>query len=268
MRVAEVRRWPLRCALRALTCRRSLSLNSRNVRLLGALLNRARCMSSEVKRPARRTTIRPPSTSHSNNEPGPTPSQRRTVAGTETRPCAESLQRANTMLAYYQSHEILTIVLGRQLAARARNFLVREPAPAHRQEEFTPRGTVSTPHPPRRLAAMEIRLTRRPGQAGTMKYVKRYAERLVCVRYRYDPENGCRHKTVELIVETVPWESRARRSRRRDEETVAVRIGYQESDLRERAKRLGAIWRPQQKLWELRWLDAKRLGIGDRVAPP
>lgn len=127
---------------------------------------------------------------------------------------------------------------------------------------------MSTPHLPRRLAAMEIRLTRRPGQAGTMKYVKRYAERLVCVRYRYDPENGCRHKTVELIVETVPWECRARRSRRRDEETVAVRIGYQESDLRERAKRLGAIWRPQQKLWELRWLDAKRLGIANRVAPP
>lgn len=112
---------------------------------------------------------------------------------------------------------------------------------------------------------METRLIRRPGQAGTKKFAERYGERLVCVRYRYDPGNGRRHKTVELIVETVAWVPRARRSRRRDEEMVAVRIGYEETDLRDRAKRIGAIWRPNHRLWEMRWLDAKRLGISDRV---
>jgi hypothetical protein len=114
---------------------------------------------------------------------------------------------------------------------------------------------------------MEIRLTRRPGQAGTKKFTERYGERLVCVRYRYDPDNGFRHKTVELIVETVPWTPRARLPRRRDEEMVAVRIGYGETELRERAKRLGALWRPNHKLWEMRWLDAKHLGIADRIVP-
>ena len=113
---------------------------------------------------------------------------------------------------------------------------------------------------------METRLTRRPGQAGTKKFVERYGDRLVCVRYRYDAKSGRRHKTVELIVETIPWQANARRCRRRDEEMVAVRIGYDETDLRERAKRLGAIWRPQHKLWEMRWLDAKRLEVTDRVA--
>ena len=112
---------------------------------------------------------------------------------------------------------------------------------------------------------METRLTRRPGQAGTKKYLQRYGERLVCVRYLYDAEKGCRHKTIELIVETVPWEPNARRARKQDEEIIIVRIGYEETDLRERAKRLGAIWRPAQKLWEMRWLDAKRLGIEGRV---
>ena len=112
---------------------------------------------------------------------------------------------------------------------------------------------------------METRLTRRPGQAGTRKYVARYGDRLVCVRYLYDAETGRRHKTVELIVGTVPWRPRARGARRRDEEMVAVRIAFAEADLRERAKRLGAIWRPQARLWEMRWLDAKRLGIADRV---
>ena len=114
---------------------------------------------------------------------------------------------------------------------------------------------------------METRLTRQPGQAGTKKYLARYGEKLVCVRYLYDSANGCRHKTGELIVETVPWVSRARRSRRRGEKMVAVRVGYEETALRERAKRLGALWRPQHRLWEMRWLDAKRLGIADRIPP-
>ena len=81
---------------------------------------------------------------------------------------------------------------------------------------------------------METRLTRRPGQAGTKKYLQRFGERLVRVRYLYDADNRCRHKTVELIVETVPWQPTQRRARRRDEEMVAVRIGYEEADLRAR----------------------------------
>ena len=112
---------------------------------------------------------------------------------------------------------------------------------------------------------METRLTLRPGQNGTKKLLERYGERLVRVRYLYDPQAGRRLKTVELIVESIAW--RPRHSRRRDDEIVAVRIAYQETDLRERAKRLGAVWRPAQKLWEITWRDAKRLGIGNRVMP-
>jgi len=111
----------------------------------------------------------------------------------------------------------------------------------------------------------KTRLTRRPGQPGTKKLLARYGERMVAVRYRYDEARNCRHKTVELIVETVPWDSRSRTPRMRDEEMVAVRIAYLETDLRDRAKRLGALWRPQQRIWEMRWLDAKNLDIADRV---
>jgi hypothetical protein len=113
---------------------------------------------------------------------------------------------------------------------------------------------------------VETRLTLHPGQGGTKKLVERFGERLVRVRYLYDEKTGRRLKTVELIVESVPWRPRVRSPRRRDEEIVAVRIAFSETDLRERAKRLGAVWRPVQKLWELTWLDAKRLGISDRVA--
>ena len=58
---------------------------------------------------------------------------------------------------------------------------------------------------------METRLSLVPGQNGTKKLVTRYGDRLVCVRYRYDAQRKVRHKTVELIVETTPWDPRARR---------------------------------------------------------
>jgi hypothetical protein len=114
---------------------------------------------------------------------------------------------------------------------------------------------------------METRLTLRPGQSGTKKLLERYGERLVRVRYLYDRQAGRRLQTVELIVESVAWHPRARHPRRRDDEIVGVRIAFRETELRERAKRLGAVWRPAQKLWEITWRDAKRLGIADRVQP-
>ena len=95
--------------------------------------------------------------------------------------------------------------------------------------------------------------------------VERFGERLVCVRYLYDAKASRQYKTVELIVSSVPWQPKPRALRRRDDDIVAVRIPYGEVELRERAKRLGAVWRPVQKIWEIAWGDAKRLGVADRV---
>lgn len=116
-----------------------------------------------------------------------------------------------------------------------------------------------------RYGRMETRLTLRPGQRGTRKLLERFGERLVRVRYLYDAETGRRLKTVELIVESVPWTPRPRKPRRRDDEIVAVRIAWDEADLRERAKRLGAVWRPAQRVWEMHWVDVRRLGLTSRV---
>ena len=84
---------------------------------------------------------------------------------------------------------------------------------------------------------METRLTLRPSQPGTRK----------------------------LVVQSVPWTPRARKPRRLDDDVVYVRIAYHETELRERAKCLGAIWRQPQKLWEITFRDSKRLGIEDRI---
>ncbi|MEK6245157.1 MAG: hypothetical protein AABM33_11745 [Pseudomonadota bacterium] len=112
---------------------------------------------------------------------------------------------------------------------------------------------------------MATRATLRPGQKGTRKLVERYGERLVCVRYLYDAKASHQYKTVELIVSSAPWQPNPRGLRRRDDDIVAVRIAYGEVELRDRAKRLGAVWRPVQRIWEIAWGDAKRLGVTDRV---
>jgi hypothetical protein len=52
---------------------------------------------------------------------------------------------------------------------------------------------------------MEIRTVRRPGEKGTQDLVKKYGERLVCIRYRYDPVRKKRLKTVELIIAARDW---------------------------------------------------------------
>ena len=112
---------------------------------------------------------------------------------------------------------------------------------------------------------METRLSLAPGQNGTKKLLARYGERLVCVRYRYDAERKVRHKTVELIVETMPWQPNRRNARRVPTDMVAVRIAFSETELRERIKAAGGIWRHKQRLWEVDWKTVVDLGLQARV---
>jgi hypothetical protein len=124
---------------------------------------------------------------------------------------------------------------------------------------------------PRRVlvaeAPLETRLTLAPGQNGTRKLLARYGERLVRVRYRYDAARKVRHKTVELIVEAVPWEPSRRNPRGEPQDMVAIRVAFPETTLRERIKAAGAIWRPRHRVWEVDWKTVRELGLHDRVVP-
>jgi hypothetical protein len=115
---------------------------------------------------------------------------------------------------------------------------------------------------------METRLSLAPGQNGTKKLLARYGERLVRVRYRYDAERKVRLKTVELIVETVPWTPHPRNRRRESSDLVAVSIAYSETELRARIRSAGGIWRPRQRLWEVDWKTVRELGLEGRVVEP
>ena len=114
---------------------------------------------------------------------------------------------------------------------------------------------------------METRLTLRPGQNGTRKLAERFGKRLIRVRYRYDDILRKRYTTVELIVAESEWipTSRKPRNTRSPDHMVYIRVGYGEAGLRAKLQALGALWRPQHKLWELPWGVARGLHFEDRV---
>lgn len=116
---------------------------------------------------------------------------------------------------------------------------------------------------------MEVKATMKPGQNGTRKLIEKYGDRLVCVRYRYDRQYGKRYTTVELIEEESSWgmqgEVKAQALPPAEPQRLGIKVEYWETDLRGKVKAAGGIWRPRQKLWEMRYEDVVALGLENRV---
>jgi hypothetical protein len=116
---------------------------------------------------------------------------------------------------------------------------------------------------------MITQTTLRPGQKGTKGLAKKYGDRLVCVRYKYDENTQRRYTTVELIEDEIDWNPTPTPPNTREtispERRLGVRVEYWESDIREKVKATGAIWRPRHKLWEMRYEDVVALGLEERV---
>lgn len=104
---------------------------------------------------------------------------------------------------------------------------------------------------------LKTRLTLVPGANGTKKLMERYGDRLVCVRYRYDSERKKRVKTVELIEEETDWTPA--------NVLYLVKIDWNETILRERAKAAGARWNPERRLWLMSSDLVRALRLGSRV---
>jgi hypothetical protein len=86
----------------------------------------------------------------------------------------------------------------------------------------------------------------KPGQNGTKRLLKQYGKALLCVRYRYDKIRGVRLKTVELIIEEIPLSTEFRL---RDGDLAPVEVRFEETELREKLRKMRAKWDPQEKLW-------------------
>ncbi len=122
--------------------------------------------------------------------------------------------------------------------------------------------------------AMLTQTILQPGQKGTKRLIDKYGDRLACARYRLDLESGRRCTTVEPIEEQTDFQTRPQAAPSNDEprlpppsteQHLGVRVEYRESELREKVKAAGGIWRPRQKLWQLSYEAVVALGLESRV---
>ncbi len=100
-----------------------------------------------------------------------------------------------------------------------------------------------------------------PGRPGTRKLLKQYGEDLLCVRYRYDPENHIKLKTIEIVIERAPWNGQ----RTPAASFVSIRIDYGEVELGRKVKSAAGTWNRERKVRELAYGDVVALGLEERV---
>jgi hypothetical protein len=110
---------------------------------------------------------------------------------------------------------------------------------------------------------MKTKLTLRPGDRGTKKLAEFYGDRLVAVRYRYDPETGVRIKTAEIIVDEREYPPAQEDLHPHD--LLLVEVGYQETTLRERVKKAGGRWSPNLQGWILPRHRVVKLNLQHRL---
>lgn len=106
---------------------------------------------------------------------------------------------------------------------------------------------------------MQIKATLKPGRNGTKQLLDRYGDQLVCVRYRYDKT---RHNTVELIVDEQDWQPNVLIT---PDKLVHIRIGYGETELREKIKEEGGYWDKERKAWRLSYRKVRNMGLEKRI---
>lgn len=116
---------------------------------------------------------------------------------------------------------------------------------------------------------MQTRLKLLPGQRGTKKLTQIYGDQLVCVRYRYDEERKRRYKTVELIVDEIPWVSSRQRVKphrvAKTDDIVSLRVDYEENHVRTIVKNAGGQWNSTEKVWTLPYRKAVEFGLEKRI---
>jgi len=94
--------------------------------------------------------------------------------------------------------------------------------------------------------------------------MEQYGDRFVCARYRDDPVRKKRLKTVELVVKEKYWKPESYQQLVPDVK-AGIRIGIQESRLRQTVKEAGGRWNPIHKVWQLPLSTIFELDLEDRI---
>jgi hypothetical protein len=115
---------------------------------------------------------------------------------------------------------------------------------------------------------MEVIKKLSPGSHGTKRYMERFGERLICVRYRHDPRRQRRLTTAELIVDEGPLLTQSDAAIPHPNRHVLLRVAYAEAALRRKVKDAGGKWLPDKRLWKPPYHAVRSLGLQNRVVEP
>ncbi len=102
-----------------------------------------------------------------------------------------------------------------------------------------------------------------PGQPGTKRWVEKYQDKFVCLRYKYDPTKGKKLKTVEIVVEELDWKPNQKRIPKN--KIVNLRVEYQETTLQRIVKGAGGRWNKEKQRWQLPYKEVVALGLKERM---
>jgi hypothetical protein len=103
------------------------------------------------------------------------------------------------------------------------------------------------------------------GKPGTSKWVKKYGNALLCVRYKYDLEKKRKLKTVELIIENEPWD--ISNNRIAWNKIVGIKVTFGEIEIGRLVKNAGGRWDKKTQLWHIPYHEVISLGLVNRIVP-
>ena len=115
----------------------------------------------------------------------------------------------------------------------------------------------------RKASNMLTERTMLPGDPGSKKWMKKYGDALICIRYRLDRERKKKIKTVELIVEEKPYQFKTGKIPWNKQ--VKIKIKYGERHFGCLAREAGGVWNRAEKVWELPYHQVKALGLVHRM---
>jgi hypothetical protein len=110
---------------------------------------------------------------------------------------------------------------------------------------------------------MKIGKILKPGQPGTKKWLEKFGEDLLCVRYRDDKVNHRKLTTVEIIVEQRAWKINPQRIPRN--KLMTIQVGYDEKNIQRLVRSAGGKWNRTGQVWQLSYGEILDLGLEQRI---
>lgn len=118
---------------------------------------------------------------------------------------------------------------------------------------------------------MNVIRTIQPSSNGAKRFLREWGDKLVAVRYREDTEEGAIYTTIEIIVdkrERPPKDVSYKRAFAiRRNQIVAIKIQFNEQELRQKLKHYNARWSKKEKLWLTSYNNCVAMGLIDRIVP-